>query len=100
MCEQFFERMSHNYCVKAPSGEKENPFNGKMYCFVSSTCSSDNSLKGTQLVTDQVAEKGCTEADELLSDKSVEEIEALATKDNVDRGLMIKMAYDLFPGLK
>lgn len=100
MCEQFFMRMSHNYCIKSPTGGGE--FNGVPYCFVSPQCKDvKNTLKGVQLITDGVAEKGCKVGyDEFLGDKSVDEIEALAKQDKTDRGIMIKMAYDVFPGVK
>mmetsp|Transcript_131815 Transcript_131815/g.294961 ORF Transcript_131815/g.294961 Transcript_131815/m.294961 type:complete len:235 (-) Transcript_131815:135-839(-) len=86
-CSGFFMRMSGNLCVNQGIGAGDL---ATEYCFVSSAC---QQLNGGKQESAQIAKKFCTEADDRLVDKTPTEIDALCAKDDLDRGLVVKMAY-------
>mmetsp|Transcript_151367 Transcript_151367/g.267173 ORF Transcript_151367/g.267173 Transcript_151367/m.267173 type:complete len:235 (-) Transcript_151367:152-856(-) len=87
LCSGFFMHMSGNLCVNQGIGAGEQ---AKEYCFVSSAC---QQLNGGNQESAQIAKKFCTEADDRLVDKTPVEIDALSAQDDLDRGLVVKMAY-------
>mmetsp|Transcript_1314 Transcript_1314/g.3768 ORF Transcript_1314/g.3768 Transcript_1314/m.3768 type:complete len:238 (-) Transcript_1314:33-746(-) len=90
-CGGFFLHMSGNICVNQGMGSGKK---AEQYCFVSPAC---QQLNGGGHISDKIAMKVCTAADERLVDKTPEEIEALSVKDDLDRGLVVKMAYPILP---
>merc|ERR1719401_1312178 len=87
LCGGFFMHMSGNLCVNQGVGAGDLT---KQACYVSSAC---QQLNGGKQESDQLARKFCTEADDRLMDKTPAEIGALCAKDDMDRGLVVKMAY-------
>mmetsp|Transcript_56272 Transcript_56272/g.121261 ORF Transcript_56272/g.121261 Transcript_56272/m.121261 type:complete len:235 (-) Transcript_56272:191-895(-) len=86
-CSGFFMHMSGNLCVNQGIGAGNKT---REWCYVSSAC---QQLNGDSEPSAQIAAKSCTEEDDRLVDKTPVEIDALCAKDDMDVGLMVKMAY-------
>jgi len=90
-CTRFYETLDDNYCVNINMGADEGE-----WCYVDSACSS---LNGGERTVEGVSWKKCQhEQDKMLRDYSPEELAELATKANLDLGLLHKMSYPLYKG--
>jgi len=89
LCTGFFMHMNNNYCVAQNIGEGNAELE---YCFVSAACP-DHMLNGATLTFGRLKAKYCTDAEERIGAKTPEELNALADKDDLDRGLLMKLAY-------
>jgi hypothetical protein len=84
--------LSSNVCVNDAVGEHPT-----QYCLVSAGC---QQLNGGAAVTEQISKKMCTEADERLVDKTMDEIGAISQKDDVNLETLLMHSYVTHPSLR
>jgi len=94
MCEGFFARMGNNYCASIVQGWAPGSWQGGTWCFVSSGCIE---LNGGRPVTQAVSWKVCQAgADISLRGMHPLNLYALSKAQNLDLGILTKMAYPVF----
>lgn len=90
-CTHFFEAVKGNFCAQAHFNQQKTD----QWCYVSSDCDSGKHVKGVE----QVKWKLCKEGeDETLGAKTPKELYRMSQEQDLDIGLLAKMAYPVWHG--
>jgi hypothetical protein len=97
-CTMFYERIQGNYCTQSGFGTMDTT----SWCYVSSDChqlgriatSSVNTFLGFRNMSVKTCQNG---VDTTLQSMTPEDLHELSVQEDMDAGLMIQMAYPVFP---
>lgn len=87
-CTDFYERITWTSCTNINFHNRAT----KQWCYVSSRCKSLNG--GKSIPNTEISWKTCTKGeDDLLVEKTPEQLHVLAMRNDLNVGLVVKMAY-------
>jgi len=90
VCHNFFHRINDNSCMNVVMANDPDKWYSGQWCYVSKECPQAQPTNGSSLV----AAKLCTPGvDPMLRDRSPEELHRWANGNNLDMGLVVRMAY-------